>query len=169
MTKSSPPVPTQVHRVFIKATPEAIWQAITTPEWSTRYGYAGPVQYDLRPGGKYVAMPSDDMKKHGIPDVPMVDGEVVESDPPRKLVQTWRFLWDQTLIDEGFTRVTWEIEPAGPGITALTVIHELASAPKHAEMVGGTSVDLQSGGGGWAWILSDLKTLLESGNNLWGG
>ena len=78
---------TQVNRVFIKATPEAIWNAITQPEWSDRYGYGGKVDYDLRPGGAYKAYASEAMKQAGaaggfpVPDV-VVDGEVIEADPP---------------------------------------------------------------------------------------
>ena len=77
---------TQVYRVFIKATPQAIWNAITQPEWSDRYGYGGKVDYDLRAGGTYKAYSSDAMKQAGaaggfpVPDV-MVDGEVIEADP----------------------------------------------------------------------------------------
>ena len=56
-------VTTQVYRVYIKATPQAIWDAITKPEWSERYGYGGRVEYDLRPGGRYRAFASEDMKR----------------------------------------------------------------------------------------------------------
>ena len=98
-------VTTQVYRVYIKATPQAIWDAITKPEWTERYGYGGRVEYDLRPGGAYRALASEAMKAHGGPDV-VVDGEVIEADPPRKLVQTWRMLWDPEMAAEGFTRLT---------------------------------------------------------------
>src|SRR6266568_4718102 len=90
---------TQVYRVYIKATPQAIWDAITKPEWVAKYGYGGTCEYDLRPGGAYRAFPSDDMRKASAemgfpcPDV-IVDGEVVEAEPPHKLVQTWRMLMD---------------------------------------------------------------------------
>ena len=81
---------TQIHRIYINATPEAIWDAITKPEWSERYGYAVPVEYDLKPGGKFHAYANAGMKKFpGIPDI-VTDGEVLECDPPRRLVQTWR-------------------------------------------------------------------------------
>ena len=96
----------------------------------------------------------------GMPEV-VVDGEVVEADPPRKLVQTWRFLWDEELAAEGLTRVTWEIEEDDGGVTRLTVTHELEGAPLTAAQVAG--VEAPEGGGGWSWILSDLKTLLETG------
>jgi uncharacterized protein YndB with AHSA1/START domain len=102
------------------------------------------------------------MLQMGSPEV-VVDGEVVEADPPRKLVQTWRFKWSQELIDEGFSRLTWDVEEDDGGVTRLTVTHELEGAPLTAAQVGGDA-RLHQGGGGWAWILSDLKTLLETGN-----
>ena len=159
-------VTTQVYRVFIKATPQAIWDAITKPEWTERYGYGGRAEYQLRAGGKYQAHAPEAMRAMGAPEV-VVDGEVIESDPPRRLVQTWRALWDPALVAEGARRLTWEIEVAGPGVSALTVTHELEGAPRTAVTVAGNT-DLASGGGGWPWILSDLKTLLESGKPLQG-
>jgi uncharacterized protein YndB with AHSA1/START domain len=153
---------TQVFRVYIKASPEAIWAAITRPEWTIRYGYRVPTECDLRPGGAYRSLGSEAMRAMGAPAV-VVDGEVLEADPPRKLVQTWRSLWDPELAKEGFTRVTWEIDPQDGGTTRLTVTHELDDAPKTAAQVTG---EFQDAGGGWNWILSDLKTLLETGKSL---
>jgi uncharacterized protein YndB with AHSA1/START domain len=154
---------TQVYRIYIRATPEAIWDAITKPEWNEKYGYPGRGEYDLRPGGKYLATADEQAQAMGMP-AELVDGEVVELDPPRRLVQTWRALWDPQLIAEGPTRVTWEIDDEDAGISRLTVTHELEGAPKHAAQVASTS-PLVQGGGGWAWILSDLKSLLESGQS----
>ncbi len=151
----------QVYRVYIKATPEAVWEAITKPEWTLRYGYQAPVEYDLRPGGAYRGLPSEAMTAYGAPDV-ILDGEVLEVDPPRRLVQTWRSLWDPEMSAEGFTRLTWELEPEG-GVTRLTVTHELDGAPKTAKQVAG---ELAEAGGGWSYIISDLKTLLETGKAL---
>ncbi|HET7856527.1 MAG TPA: SRPBCC family protein [Gaiellaceae bacterium] len=165
-TQTETGVTTQVYQVFIKATPEAIWDAITSPEWTQRYGYRAPAEYDLRPGGKYRGLATEEMKAGGAGDV-LVDGEVIEADPPHKLVQTWRALWDPELEAEGFTRVTWETREETGGITRLTVTHELEGFPRHAEAVAGDA-PLEQGGGGWSWILSDLKTLLESGKPLHG-
>jgi uncharacterized protein YndB with AHSA1/START domain len=152
---------TQVYRVEIKATPQTIWDAITKPEWNRRYGYAAPSEYELRPGGAYRAFATEAMKQYGGPDI-IVDGEVILSDPPRKLVQTWRPLWDPEMVAEGFKRLTWEIEPLTNGITALTVTHELEGAPKTAAQVSGT---ISEAGGGWRFILDDLKALLETGQS----
>lgn len=156
----------KVFRVYIKAPPQKIWDAITTPEWTQKYGYAGPVEYDLRPGGKYRGLASKEMLQFGAPET-VVDGEVLEADPPRKLVQTWRFLWGQELIDEGFTKVTFEIVDSGNGLSRLTVTHDLTNAPLHAAQIASDKA-LEEGGGGWAWILSDLKSLLETGKAMWG-
>jgi uncharacterized protein YndB with AHSA1/START domain len=155
---------TQIHRVYIRATPEAVWEAITTPEWSARYGYGGRVEYELRPGGAYRAHASEEFLAAGAPEV-VVDGEVIEADPPRRLVQTWRMLMDDDLRAEGFTRLTYELEPAEGGVTRLTLTHDLEGAPRLAAMVGGELED-QGAGGGWAWVLSDLKSLLETGQRL---
>jgi uncharacterized protein YndB with AHSA1/START domain len=156
---------TQVYRVYIKATPEAIWDAITRPEWTEKYGYGGLASYDLRPGGRYSVAPGAAMRAYGgVPDV-IVDGEVIEADPPRKLVQTFRMLMDPEMAEEGFTRLTHEIDVIQGGASRLTVIHELENAPKLAAVVAGEQED-QGAGGGWSWILSDLKSLLETGTPL---
>jgi uncharacterized protein YndB with AHSA1/START domain len=154
-------VTTQVYRVYIKATPEAIWDAITDPDWTEKYGYGGRAEFDLRPGGSYKGFTSEAMRSMGSPDV-AVEGEVIEADRPHKLVQTWRMVMDPEMAAEGFTRLTWEIEEGKGGVTKLTVIHDLESAPKLAVLVSGAMED-QGAGGGWSWVLSDLKTLLETG------
>lgn len=163
---------TQVYRIYIKASADQIWQALTDPEWTNRYGYTGYAEFDLRPGGKYRVVPNPEFKAQAEAysgqtlDV-VTDGEVIEADPPHKLVQTWRLLMDPEMMDEGFTKVTYEIQEVMGGC-ALTLTHEVAGAPKVALMVAGTEIDPASGGGGWAWILSDLKSLLETGSPLAG-
>jgi uncharacterized protein YndB with AHSA1/START domain len=169
-TKAETAVTTQVYRVYIKATPQAIWDAITRPEWSARYGYGGLVEYDLRPGGSYRAFPSESMKKAraemgGTTPEVVIDGEVIEADPPRRLVQTWRMLMDADTEAEGFTRLTYEIAEGMGGVSKLTVIHDLEGAPKLAAWLSGQMEDAGAGGG-WSYILSDLKTLLETGGSM---
>lgn len=165
-------VTTQVYRVYIKASPQAVWDAITRPEWTERYGYGSRVEYDLRPGGSYRAFSTEEMKAARaemgggpVPDV-IVDGEVIEADPPHRLVQTWRMLMDPGTTAEGFTRLTYEIVETRPGVSKLTLTHELEGAPRLATFVGG---DMESigAGGGWAEALSDLKTLLETGSSFY--
>lgn len=152
---------TQVFRIYIKATPEAVWDAITKPEWTERYGYASRSEFDLRPGGFYRGMSNEGMLAMGAPEVG-VDGEVIEVDPPRKLVQTFRMAMDPEAAAEGFTRLTYDIEPSAGGVTKLTVSHDLENAPKLALLVSGAMED-QGAGGGWSWVLSGLKTVLETG------
>ncbi len=107
------------------------------------------------------------MRAAGAPEV-AVDGEVIEADPPRKLVLTWRMLMDEGMAAEGLTRLTYEIDPTDDGLARLTVTHELAGAPRLALVVSG-AFDGTGAGGGWSWVLSDLKTLLETGTSLRGG
>jgi uncharacterized protein YndB with AHSA1/START domain len=167
MTTETDALAPQVFRVWIKASPEKIWAAITDPEWNGRYGYAAPSFFELRKGGSFHSTANQGMKEAGVthgfdvPDV-IVDGEVLEAEPPRRLVQTWRMLMDPTTAAEPFTTLTYEIEDSKtqPGVCKLTLTHELRGAPVTAKMVAGTDED--GAGGGWAWILSDLKTLLET-------
>ena len=156
---------TQVYRVYIKATPQAIWDAITKPEWTDRYGYGGTADYDLRPGARYEVQAGTGMQAMGVTG-PVVDGEIVEADPPRKLVQTWRIVMDDELKAEGFTRLTYEINE-GQGVCTVTITHDVTGAPMVAGMVPGGG-DPAQGGGGWPWVLSDLKSLLETGKRMSG-
>lgn len=149
----------QVNRVYIKAPAQAVWDAITTPEWTTRYGYGGVADVDLRPGGHFRLLADDAMRAGGMPEV-VVDGEVLEVDPPHRLVQTWRAGWDT----EAATTLTYTISEGEKGVTCLTVTHDVTGAPRTAAMVAG-SVD--GAGGGWAQVVSDLKTLLETGTGLY--
>jgi uncharacterized protein YndB with AHSA1/START domain len=151
----------QIQQVYIKATPRAIWDAITRPEWTERYGYGGRSEYDMRPGGAFRSIASAQMQAQGMPEI-VVEGEVIECDPPRLLVQTWRAGWDT----EPATTLTYEIADRGNGVSCLTVTHDLAGAPNTAAMVSGS---VEGAGGGWAEVLSDLKTLLETGSSMFGG
>lgn len=152
----------QVHRVYIKASAERIWDAITSPEWTTKYGYRGQADYELTPGGAYRAHATPEMVQYGAPEI-VVDGEVVELDPPHRLVQTYRMQFSPELIAEGFTTVTWEIEEENESLCTLTVTHDVTGAPNHAGATAGLHGKLAEGGGGWPFILSDLKSLLETG------
>jgi len=169
----TPQTITQVYRVYIRASAERVWEAITTPEWSEKYYYGTRVDFDLTAGGVYQATPGPGMRAGAeaagfdLPDV-VVDGEVVVSDPPRKLVHTWRLLMDPTVTGEGFTTVTWDLIPVSDIITKLTVTHDVSGAPATAVMIRGTGADEPDvdGGGGWAQVLSALKTVLETGEVL---
>jgi uncharacterized protein YndB with AHSA1/START domain len=154
----------QIHRVYIKAPAEAVWEAVTEPEWTVRYGYAPLVEYDLRPGGAFRAHANEGMKALHCPDV-ISDGEVIEARPPRRLVQTWRMTMTPELAAEAFTRLTYDIEPVRGGVTRLTVTHDVTGAPMWAAVLRGES-ESSGAGGGWSEILSGLKTLLETGQQL---
>jgi uncharacterized protein YndB with AHSA1/START domain len=167
MTTTQSQTTTQVYRVYIRATPQAIWDAITRPEWTARYGYTGLVDYDLRPGGAYKVRPTEQFTAASlaqgfqIPDV-IIEGEVLEADPPHRLVTTFHMLMDPSMASEGVTRITHEIKEGQNGVCSLTLTHELEGAPGLAALVSGAIED-QGAGGGHAWVLSDLKTLLETG------
>ena len=160
-----------MYRIYIQARPERIWEAITTPEWSERYYYGTLVDFDLRPGGAYRATPGAGMRAGAeamgfeLPDV-VVDGEVLVSDPPHKLVHTWRLLMDPTVQGEGFTTVTWDLVAISDTVTKVIVTHDVSGAPATASMVDGDGEADGNGGGGWDQILSGLKTLLETGTVL---
>lgn len=140
---------TQVYQLFIRATPEAIWEAITTPEFTMRYFHGARITvapehyHSLGPDGSVWG-----------------DADVSEFDPPRRLVHGWRSLYDPALADEPPSRVTWEIEARDGGVCLLTVTHDrLEDSPGTAAGVSGT---------GWLYVLSGLKTLLETGQPLAG-
>lgn len=160
---------TQVYRVYIKATAEAIWTAITDPDWTDRYGYTGRANYELRPGGRYWVNAGAEFRAEAerrgtiLADV-IIDGEVIEADPPRKLVTTFRMLMDEQMAAEGFSRITYEIKEIPGGVCSLTVIHELENTPTLARLVSGSQEEYGAGGG-HAWVLSDLKSLLETGKS----
>jgi uncharacterized protein YndB with AHSA1/START domain len=139
----------QVYQVFIKASPEQIWEAINKPEFTEKYFYGARIE---TAGGRRRAF-SPDGDVWG-------DEAVLEEDPPRRLVHGWRSLYDPELAGEEPSRVTWEIEPQDGGFSKLTVTHDqLEGAPKTAASVSGA---------GWMMVLSGLKTLLETGEPLAG-
>ena len=155
---------THIHEIYIKADVVAIWDALTKPEWTSRYGYRAMSNYELKPGGKFRCMANDGMRKFGLPEI-IIDGEVIEVNPPHKLVQTYRFLFNDAHKAEGFTRITWEVVPTVKGFCRVTVTHDTAGAPMMSAATR-SKFDPQQGGGGWNWILSDLKSLLETGKTM---
>jgi uncharacterized protein YndB with AHSA1/START domain len=141
-----------IHQIYIKAEPGVIWDALTSPEWNGRYGYRGISHYELK-----------QMRSFGLPEV-IIDGEVIEVRPPFKLVQTYRFLFNDEHRAEGFSRITFEIEPTPAGFCRVTITHDTTGLPM---MSRATQTNFsQDGGGGWDWILSDLKSLLETGKTM---
>ena len=142
--------PSQVYQVYIKASPEQVWDAITRPEFTTRYFFGSRVETTGEAGTpvRHLAPDSDEL---------WGDDSVLESEPPRRFVHTWRSLYDPELAAEPASRVTWQIEPQPGGVCKLTVIHDqLERSPKTASSVSG----------GWMFVISGLKTLLETGEPL---
>jgi uncharacterized protein YndB with AHSA1/START domain len=137
---------TQVYQLYIKATPEQIWDAITNPELTPKYFFASRVE--LADGRRRAFGPDGSL---------WGDTEILELDPPRRLVHEWSGLYDPELAEEEPSRVTWEIEPQDGGYSKLTLVHDrLEGAPKTAASVAG----------GWMFVLSGLKTLVETGEGL---
>jgi uncharacterized protein YndB with AHSA1/START domain len=138
---------TQIYQMFIKASPEQIWAAITKPEFTVQYFHGAHIENTAR---RHLS--------HGPDGSLWGDGPVIEYDPPRRLVHEWRSLYDPDLAQEEPSRVTWEIEPCEGGYCKLTLTHDqLQRAPKTAASVSGQ---------GWMFVLSGLKTLLETGEPL---
>ena len=141
------PTTTQVYQLFIRSTPEKIWQAITTPEFTAEYFF-----------GARIEVTADHYVSHAPDGALWGDAQVFEFDPPRRLVHGWRSKWNVELAAEEASRVTWEIEQQEDGLSLLTVVHDqLEGAPKTAASVAGV---------GWMRVLSGLKTLLETGEPL---
>jgi len=140
----APASTTQVYQVFIKATPEQVWDAITKAEFTTKYFHGSSVDFS---SGRMIGRGPDGSL--------WVEGATMEWDPPRKLVHGWRSLYDPEAAAEPESRVSWEIEPKDGGMSKLTVVHDqLEGAPKTAKGVSGE---------GWMYVLSGLKTILETG------
>jgi uncharacterized protein YndB with AHSA1/START domain len=140
----------QVYAVFIRANAEQVWDAITKPEFTTKYFYGSVIDSSYEVGAPYTGWSTDRSQQY-------VDGEVIEASPPSRLVTSWRAMYDDETAAEPYSRVTWELEPAGEGVTKLTVVHDqLEQSPKTAANVAG----------GWSFVLSGLKTLLETGEPL---
>jgi len=147
MTTTPTALATQVYQVFIRATPEAIWEAITMPEFTEKCFHGSRIE--ITSVGRRSLGPDGEVRG---------DSPVFAFEPPRRLVHGWRSLYDPELAEEEPSRVTWEIEPQDGGFSKLTVTHDrLEGAPKTAENVHGE---------GWMFVISNLKTLLETGTSL---
>ncbi len=135
-----------VFEIYIKTTPERLWEAITDPEQRAKYSFGVQTQSDWTEGSDY---------KASVPGaIDISEGQNLEVDRPRRLVQTFTALWSDEVKSEGESRVTWEIEPVG-GSCRLRVTHDGLDAAANSELYGG-----------WPMILSGLKTLVETGELL---
>ena len=157
-------VTTQVYEIYIKAEPQAIWDAITKPEWTAEVWLSGP--QSLRPSSRrgVSGRATPEMVSMGMPEV-AVDGEVIESDPPRKLVQTYRFLFTEAMKSEGFTRVTWEIERRQTGFSVSRSLTSSRGRRRWRRWCPTSSPSLAPAGGAGP---ERFESLLETGTNLGG-
>ena len=135
-----------VFEIYIKTTPERLWEAITSEQMRKRYSFGVGTVSDWTEGSEY---------KSAVPGVvEIASGRNLEVDPPRRLVQSFTALWSEEVQREGESRVTWEIEPVGSSCR-LRVTHDQLGESANSELYGG-----------WPMILSGLKTLLETGEDL---
>jgi DNA-binding transcriptional ArsR family regulator/uncharacterized protein YndB with AHSA1/START domain len=150
MTQATVPVTaTQVYQLYIRADQQQVWDAITNPKIVATFFHGAQAESAPEAGARI---------KHWSPDHAKLwtDNLVLELDPPRRMVHTWRSLYDPELAAEPESRVTWEVEPQPGGFSRLTLIHDqLDASPKTAANVRG-----------WSYILSNLKTVLETGEPL---
>jgi uncharacterized protein YndB with AHSA1/START domain len=137
----------KVFEIYIRTTPERLWDAITDSETRSKFQFGNRVHSDWTPGSHF------EMTHPGAPG-PLGEGENLEVDPPRRLVQSMVALWSDDVKSEGTSRVTWDIEPIGDSCR-LTVTHDQLRDGANAELYGG-----------WPMILSGLKTWLETGEVL---
>ena len=135
-----------VFEIYIKTTPEQLWEAITDPEMRAKYSFGVQIDSDWTAGAGY------ESSVPGVIDI--AAGENLEVDPPRRLVQSFTALWSDEVKSEGQSRVTWEIEPVGSSCR-LRVTHDQLRDDANSELFGG-----------WPMILSGLKTRLETGEKL---
>jgi uncharacterized protein YndB with AHSA1/START domain len=136
----------KVFEIYIKTTPERLWEAITNGEMRQKYNFGVGIDSDWTPGSHYEATHQSGVQ--------IAAGENLEVEPPRRLVQSFNALWSDDVKGEGTSRVTWEIEPVGDSCR-LTVTHDQLRDDASDELYGG-----------WPMILSGLKTLLETGDTL---
>ena len=137
----------KVFEIYIQTTPERLWDAITDPDIRAKYNFGAAVRSDWAPGSRMeLAAPN----AGGL----LGEGEILEVDPPRRLVHTMVALWSDEVKSEGASRVTWEIEPVADSCR-LTVTHDQLREGANDQLYGG-----------WPMILSGLKTLLETGETL---
>ncbi len=135
-----------VFEIYIKTTPERLWQAITDPSLRASYSFGVETRSDWTPGSAYQSVAPGGMV--------IAEGANLEVDPPRRLVQSFTAMWSEEVQAAGTSRVTWEIEPVGDSCR-LTVIHDQLPIDANPELYGG-----------WPMILSGLKTVLETGETL---
>ncbi len=141
---------TFVYVTFIRTSPDRLWSALTSPEFTKQYWFGMHCESDWKAGSSWKLSFADGRAADA--------GEIVEADPPRRLVIRWRNEWKQELKAEGYSRCTFELEPvveAGGDVVKLSITHEM-------DRPGSKLIEAVSGG--WPRVLSNLKSLLETGH-----
>jgi uncharacterized protein YndB with AHSA1/START domain len=138
--------PRHVHEIYIRATPEEVWQALVDPSFTKLYFFEAALETSLEPGSSFRYVGADGST--------MSNGVIEEIDPPRRLVLSWRVLWDTAAADEPPGRLEWQLTPTDDGsATRVRVIHrDLVLSPRTSDLLHGH----------WPWIACSLKTLLET-------
>jgi uncharacterized protein YndB with AHSA1/START domain len=148
-TSTQAPTTTQVYELYINAPQEEVWRSITDPAIVAKFFHGARVESTYEVGAKLRSLSPDGSDVWG-------DNTILDCDPPRRLVHTWRSLYDPIMAAEPESRVTWEIEAQEGGFSKLTLIHDqLEGSPKTAANVRG-----------WSYILSSLKSVVETGRAL---
>ncbi len=137
-----------VYVTYIRTTPEKLWQALTEPEFTQRYWLQTQQESEWKPGAAWRAVNPEGKA--------IISGQIIEIEPPRRLVLTWRNETNPEITAEGHSRVTYSLEQQGASVK-LTILHEM---DKPGSML------LQSVSGGWPLVLASLKSLLETGEPL---
>ena len=137
--------PRFVSQIFIRATPDQVWRAITDPDLTRLYYYDSVAESDFKAGSPY---------RYLIGELEAIVGTVIESDPPRRLVLTFDARWDTDVAADAPSRLTWELEATGPSVTKVTTIHEGFAS---------RTATFESVSGGMPFILSGLKSVIETG------
>ena len=140
--------PAYVHQVYIRATPDQVWRGLTESEFTLRYYYQSSVDSTFKAGAPIAYHTGANLA---------IEGTILEADRPNKLVMTFHAVWDEQVAADPPSRMTWEIAEEGPGVTRLTVIHDgfEKKTATYDQVVGG-----------WPWIASGLKSVLETGQPL---
>lgn len=141
--------PKFVYVIFIRTTPQKLWSALTDPDFTKQYWFGVHHETDWKAGSSWKLVFADGRVADS--------GEVIEADPPKRLVLKWRNEFKAELRAEGYSRCTIDLEPVD-GAVKLTITHE---------MDGPGSKFIEAVSNGWPRILSNLKSLLETGKVVW--
>jgi uncharacterized protein YndB with AHSA1/START domain/DNA-binding transcriptional ArsR family regulator len=141
--------PAFIHEIVIKASLERVWRALTEPDFTQQYYFGSRIEMpSFAVGSPYRYLAGDDV---------LLAGEILEADPPRRLVMSFDARWDPSLVEDPASRLTWELSAEEGGLTRLRLVHDQLEA---------SSATAEQVAGGWPWIVSGLKTLLETGVGL---